>query len=634
MPWWRKLCHSEPMATPNSQRLWAQLRDRHGYDVDSTVPESTLLAAHPNLRGLSATELAERLGIDVVLAERAIAGYVADCVPPELLCDAPGASVDERLARAGRPGEAGWMPRARRRDDDAGAVVVPGGQAQILPLGYGDLLYLRGEHDSNNALLTIDPPTPLDLQTLTILRSAIPSDPNDPSLPAPDAIRAFAIAMGAYGDTGNGAFIKDTGYDLGPNAWWQGKYDLNMVVPGVGTWPAPQPGESFPIDAIRKAKSAVDWYGPLPADVETEPGKLYWSDWDSDDQITHERFVFWYAQDDDGNWNRCLQVQGWSEVKGTWVLPRKWSSSVRVWMWRPSNASNPHNEGEWTTFFNFNNWLKDNQTTVFQVSVWVASIAATVLSLGTASPAAISAAATFSAALAAASSLYSNLIKGDIRGAIQSTLKFGAAMNQAAGGDIAKAFAKENPELAKFATKIAAPFEGVYNAAGAALGNIESMWNQAQAQKSKFGAIGGGFWADTLSAFAGSGAAKWMQVARLPTSGDVARELYEASPAWVKDAVALSMTLSAAEQAQASSQMGSLGSQIAIAPKVQMGGMIQISLANAQAIRATWPVPEKATDPPIPIFNATSAPPGSSSSAAPVAIVAAAGVAWVLGLFK
>lgn len=645
--------------TRENTALWAQLRDTHGKDLASSVPRATLIAAHPNLRALDAPALAEHLGISEPDARDAIVAYVADAIPRELLsaeAAREGASVDVLLTMAGRSAEPGWMgasARARREaagwnDTDYGSSPLPIGYAYRMP---NRVLYEAGAvaaYQSGTGAapspIGLDAPTGFDAQMATCLRGDVPSDPGDPSLPHPDWIRAFCFAMRPSGagmvTNANGELTAHPGgvlldgsepaLVLAESARGVREYDAE--------WPRPIAGEVFNVDAIRKAYSAFQWYGPLPGDVETPDGVKYWGDWP--DGISRERYVFFYAIDGDGNWNRCLQVQGWDGT--AWTLPSHWGELSRVWQWRPTDGANPHNVGEWKTFFSFDNWLNENKTAIAVAAFWISSIVVTVSTLG-AGAATLAAAATVSALLIAAQKLMAALVANDPAKTVAACLEIGKAMNNAAGGDLGAAIKRDHPELAAFTTNVCAPFQKIYEAAGGALSDVRALWAKAQGLKSDLPIMGQVAWAAAVGAIGGvggtNGPAAWLQMSRLPTNGEIANELWENAPGWAKDVVALGLSLSALELAQASGRGSAYHSgSILSAPKLSGagGGVLQISAPNAQAIRTLWQVPPPPVAPPIPVFVPTDAngAPQASSAAAPVIAAAGIGLAWFLGFFK
>ncbi len=653
-------------------RLWASLREtegtfRHGSGALQTI------AAHPPTRRMRPAELARVAGVSEDEARAAIREYVAGALPTELAHDMKAdASVDELFALAGRPAPPKWLtkkgPVQMITRDDAGYSELTGGSA-IVPIGWFYTMPNRIAWDPNEwhayfygqgavplpEPVRVDVPTGYDVLCATVLRAPVAPDPNDPSVPAPELARAFAFAM--TGGTG-GAIMRGRGNDLsvwiaspgglGPDgrSYLAAASDVGAAVAPEAinasetapSWPELQPGEALRIDELRKAYDAFRWYGPLPGDVETQDGKLYWQGWEDD--VIRERYVFWYAKDDDGNWNKCLQVQGWNGKE--WVLPRKWGEGIRVWVWRPSEgASDPTSQGEWRTFFSFDNWINEHKNDVAIVAFWVSSILITVSTLG-AGAATLAAAATISAVLIAAQKLYSALLANDPAKAVAAIVELGKAVNEASGGDLVAAIKKNNPGLATFAETVAAPFQKIYKAAGSALGSIETLWMQAMAMRKELPPIGAAAWNAALGAFPG-GVGSWIQMGRLPTSSDVARELWEHAPSWAKDAVALALSLSAAEQAQASDRATAVRAPIirkssSSVAMMGMGGqaMVQIQAPMAQAIRATWKVPPPPIDPPVPVFNTSSGPPAKAAAAGTIA-VAAAGVgvlAYLAGFFR
>lgn len=631
--------------------LWAQLRDTHGRDLPSSVPLSTLLAAHPILRSMSAPELAEAIQVPVAKAEAAIDGYVRDAIPRELVADMRGASVDERIAQAGRPRPPGWLVREGGRlhvkdgaPAEAGAFNYAPNGTDPLPLGFFYRMPNRMVYEPsqwakyasvvNEPLPTpirVDAPTDFDALVCTVLRGEIEADPQDPSLPHPMKLRAFCVAMG-------GPLLAPVGDGLPfhPGGVYQdGTAQKGVAAAAAGvsefapTWPAPQPGEVFPLDAARKAFAAFQWYGPLPGDLETPEGVQYFDGWAGG--VTRERYVYWYQIDDDGNWNRCMQVQGYVAADKKWVLPKKWGEALRAWEWRPSSDSDPHNVGEWKTFFSFDNFLRENQSTIVQAAFWVASIAVTVATLG-AGAATLAAAATIGAILAAATKLYSALYADDPAKAVGAVLELGRAMNTATGGDFAAAVEKNNPGLATFAKTVAAPFQKIYEAAGGALGTIGTLWQQAQAMKNGLPIMGQVAWSAAVSAFGNgtSGPSAWLQMARLPTSSEIAQRLYDNAPPWVKDVVALGLAINATEQAQSSNLSGSYG--FTLAPVVAKSkGVMKLTKAGQEGMKALWQPPPPPLVPPVPKFvpKQGSGPKAAAGGAAAVAVVGA-GIAYLL----
>ena len=636
--------------------LWALLRDTHGREQAGTVVLSAVLAAHPELRSKAPAELAEVLNVSPLEAERAIAGYVLDALPAELNPRGHGGSVDDRLTAAGRAAPPGWVSgRGSRSRVDVGHVGHPheaGAPAcrerfafkrdasglndefrGVLPLGWAYRMPLRGVvRDGSGAFVSLDAPTAYDALCATILRGPIPASPDVPGLPAASHVRAFCFAMGGASlihTEPDGGF----GFQIGGLPPEQLTASARGVVEDAGTWPDPQPGEVFPWDAIREAFAAFNWYGPLSADTEGPPGS--W-DWASADRVTRQRYVFWYLRADDGAWNKAVQVQGWSDEKKAWVLPSKWGESIQVWVWRPTESQFV---GEWKTFFSWDRWNNENKGQIMGVAIWVAAIALTVGTLG-AGAGALAGAATFQAAMYALKRLYDAIGAGDAAAAVKATAELGATLNAASDkGDFLGAMKANNPGLAHFAESVAAPFAAVYQAAGGALATVQSVWDQAEALRKSLPKVDGATWASAANAIggAGPGALAWLQMARLPSSSDVAGQVWENAPPWARDLVAMGTALTATEQAQAadasirsSVMFGGGGGRSA---SFQGGGMMQLSHVAAEATRAIWSaVAPPAAEPGALVLTPVQG--ASGGAGAGVVVAAAAAAAWFFFLKK
>jgi len=634
------MTHDKRPAKP----LWAQLRDTHGRDLASSVPLSALLAAHPALRSKGAPELAEALGLSVAEAESAIVGYVRDAVPLELRAHAPGSSVDRLLTLAGRPAPPGWVRgaglRSRVERSEAGSAIGDFSGTRPLSLGFFYKLPFRGVMGSDAqgypAPVSVDPPTAYDALVATILRSEVPPDPNDPGLPHPDYLRAFCVAMGGSCMTGT-----NPGGGMLPLPFHPGAIDPSLlresargVVEDVGSWPRLQPGEAIYDAATRKAYEAFRWYGVLSGDTEGPPGAWGWSD---SDRVSRMRYVFWYQQDPgDYAWNKCVQVQGFSEAQQAWILPSKSGEAVWVWYWRPTDSQFV---GEWRQFFNFDRWNVENKGEYMAVAVWVAAAALTVATLG-AGAGALAAAGTFQAAIYATERLYKAIGKGEPAAAVAAAVELGDALNKASDkGDFLGAMKAGNPGLAKFAEGVAAPFQKVWDAAGGVAATVQSVWTKAEDLRKQIPKVDGSAWAAAASAFGlNSGAATWLQLARLPSSAEVAGQLWENAPAWARDVVAMGVALSAAEQAQAADAFAR--SSMVFGPQGGGGGgggmmLLQRPAPVVESVmlgptkRAWTAVPSPAVEP-----GALTLAPGSSGSSAgaalPLLAVAAAAAYFLI----
>ena len=630
--------------------LWVQLRDTHGRDLPSSVPFSTLLAAHPSLRSKSARELSDALGISLREADRAIHGYMVDAFPAELVPNAPGSSVDDRVALAGRPGPPGWVSGkgvASRvdvghaghrscRDRFASASGINDEFRGVLPLGWAYRMPLREVvRDGSGAIVSLGAPTAFDAQVATILRGEVPESPDVPGLPRADVVRAFAVAMGGSAmihTEPDGGFGFQVG-GLPPSELTAG---ARGVVEDVGTWPGPQPGEVFPWDAIRTAYAAFRWYGVLPGDSEGPPV----ADWSSGDRVSRQRYVFWYLLADDGAWNKAVQVQGYSEEKKAWILPSKWGESIQVYVWRPTESQFV---GEWTTFFSWDRWNNENKGQIMGVAVWVAALAVTVATLG-AGAGALAAAATFQAAMFALQKLYGAIAAGDAAKAVAATAELGTSLNNASDkGDFLGAMKQNNPGLAKFTEAVAAPFAKVYQAAGGAAATVQSVWDQAGALRRALPAVDGATWGAAANAVggAGPGALAWLQMARLPSSSEVASELWTNAPPWAKDLVAMGTALAATEQAQEADRFarssvlqlqggggggGGGGMMMMMRQPVAQPAVIQVR----EKVRAIWSsVPPR----PVPageVKLAEGQPPPGGGGGVVILVVAAAAAAFLL----
>jgi hypothetical protein len=608
--------------------LWANLRDTHGRDVPSTNPFARLISAHPALRGKDAGELASALGIAPHEAEAAIMAYVHGALPPALVPHAPGRSVDARLMMAGRPAPAGWVSSSREgarvethgpRGESAGLNDTFRG---VLPLGFGYKMPDRSVRAQDGTLVSVPAPTAYDAQCATILRADVPSDPNDAGMPRSDVVRAFCVAMG--GDLVAAAPDGLAPFQFGNVAPENLTPSARGVVEEVGSWPAPQPGEVFNGAAIRNAFAAFKWYAPLSGDTETDHPS--WS-WDDSDKVTRERYVFWYLQDDSAQWQKCVQVQGFSNAKNTWILPSKWGESIQCWAWRPTDSQYV---GEWRTFFSWDRWNNENKSTIAGWAVWIAAAAVTLATLG-AGAGVLAGAAAFQAAMYALKKLYDAVGAGDPAVAVAAAVELGRNANAMADGDFLNAMAKGNPGLAEFTGKVAAPFAKIYDAAGGAAATVESVWSQATALQSQVPKVNEGIWATALNTVgagdAARGAGAWLQMARLPSSAEVAGELWANAPSWAKDLVALGVGLSAAEQGQARKGGGVMQSLYSVNVS-RGGGMMQLSPSIANVVRSTWsavPPPASEASPPslVPVQSS-----GGSSAAAPLLLAGAAAALW------
>ena len=89
--------------------LWAALRDTHGVALPSRDPIAVALSTYPALRGLRVPDLAERLSVSELHAQRGIAAFVADTFGPDALMR-PGESFDHAVMRQGRPAPWRYLP--------------------------------------------------------------------------------------------------------------------------------------------------------------------------------------------------------------------------------------------------------------------------------------------------------------------------------------------------------------------------------------------------------------------------------------------------------------------------------------------------------------------------------------------
>lgn len=645
---------------PAEKPLWAQLRDTHGEDIPSTEPLSVLLGAHPNLRGLNVPELARAIEVTPERAERAIDSYVRDAVPAHLVPSAlaaGGQSVDVRLAMAGRAAPPGWVTsdRGRSRVDererraDAGAWNDSPYASAPLPLGFFYRMPNRSVYDFVNqtpgpggtypTLVRVDPPTAFDAQMATILRAPIEKDPDDPSMPHPNMVRAFVFAMAPGGSgmvtNANGVLAAHPGglNEDGSDPWTILAPYAQGAREDDPQWPRPLAGEGWDRAAIQRAFAAFNWYGPLPGDLETPDGVIYCDAW-SKGEVKRERYVYWYQIDDDGNWNRCQQVQGWTdEDGGKWILPSKWGEKLRAWMWRPTDGQRSWDVGEWRTFFAFDRWVQENGNTLATIAFWIAAAAITLATFGAGSGALV-VAASVQAVLLAAQRLYVALMADDPSKAMVAVVELGKAFNGAAGeGGLPEAIKKNNPGLAKFAESVAAPFQKIYDAAKTGISDIYALWDKAQAMKGQLPIMGQVAWTAAIGAFGGTkGPGAWLQMARLPTTSEVGAELLANAPPWARDLISLGLTLSALEQAQQGSGAKSLVFyQAPVSVQQQGQGFFQIPKFTQEAVKAIWTPPPPPIVPTVPKFVASpgSGPKGAASAGgAGVVLVGAAAAAW------
>jgi hypothetical protein len=265
------------------------------------------------------------------------------------------------------------------------------------------------------------------------------------------------------------------------------------------------------------------------------------------------------------------------------------------------------------------------------VAVWVAAALLTVATLG-AGAGALAGAAAFQAALVAMQRLCVALGNGDPSAAVAAAVDLGKALNNISdGGDFAGKLAKENPKLAAFAAQVAAPFAKVYEVAGGAAASAEALWSRAQAMQSQLPKLDRGMWGQAFQAMGPqmTGAAAWLQMARLPSSAEVAGQLWANAPDWAKNTVAMGVTLAAAEQAQAAHSGSSVQfSLVAAAPKG--GGVMQLSKAAAAFVKASW---SAVPPPPAPVSGLSFVPPpnpGGGGAALPVLAVGAAAAFFLL----
>jgi len=633
--------------------LWANLRDTHGRDVPSANPFARLISAHPALRGKDAGELASALGIPQHEAEGAIMAYVHDALPPELVPHAPGRSVDARLMMAGRPAPAGWVSSSREGArvethgprGDAGALGGSGGVGSApLPIGWAYRMAARVTRDPQGQMVSVDPPTAYDAQCATILRSNVPSDPNDPGMPAPEWVRAFCVAMGGDLKTTDGGAWSAPGFQWGGLDPQTLTPTARGVVEDVGSWPAPQAGEIFNGAAIRNAYAAFNWYGPLSGDVETADGNVTWS-WDAGDKVTRERYVFFYLQASDASWNKCVQVQGFSQSKNQWILANAKGEDVRLWAWRPTDSQFV---GEWKSFFDLRRWLDENANAITEATIWVGALAVTAVTLGAAGgtvAAAAAASAAFTAAANAVLALRGAYANGDWMAAFKAVVSLGAAANTAAGGDLVTTIGKENPGLAAMVESVAKPFQSVFDAAQkleqSVAPSASAIWDAATALRKSLPQIGPATWAQAHAicgqpADTFESASTWLQMARLPSTADVANELLANAPPWAHDAIAFGLALSATEQAQSFT----VAKTVMFAPQLVKGGQSMMFAPQAvkagTGTRALWAstssVPPPAANPAapklVPTAGGSGKAGGGSSAAAPLVLAGAAVALW------
>lgn len=187
-------------------------------------------------------------------------------------------------------------------------------------------------------------------------------DPNDPGAPPDEAALAFFDAASAG------------------------------VAPDRSTWTAEQITQ-----AIKEAKSDSDtrglWQaflnnGPIPTDAENpSPTNGLWG---ADDNITKERHIYSYQQQDNPVWfvlnaNAALycQIQGYSLSTNSWVLPR--IAGTQVTRWRYDGAQGgPVRTGssQWKGVVGATAWLHAHGDAIKTWALIIGSILITVVTFG------------------------------------------------------------------------------------------------------------------------------------------------------------------------------------------------------------------------------------------------------------
>lgn len=354
--------------------LWAALRDSQGTTIEASDPIATAIGAYPALRALNPAELARELGISEDEAQRAIS-ILAETIYGELARREPGLSLDELVIENGAPAPPVWM---------AAAAAAPAGfrtsPAPLVRYLSADAMGL--EASDAGSVAEIPPQLRGNTEKGVVpvgyswtmgqdrLHAPIDADPNDPGWPNAQDFPAFWRALTRGQPSWDGAYA-----DFDPNVkppWLKGD---------VSEW-------------VRACWRSFVNYGPIPIDdADTD----YRWNWDPELKIKAQRHVFWYQFNPDASdadpGQLCLQVQGWSEAVGAWLIAHDQGERVYAFHYRGA--------GEWRHVFDLGQWIRENWKQCLAYAAVTVAVVASIATLGVAAAAAAPAATAAAAAAGA-----------------------------------------------------------------------------------------------------------------------------------------------------------------------------------------------------------------------------------------